>query len=293
MSSRDFEASTGDLRPVSQGAPPPSSGGRRSEWPAAPEASPPGAAGFSADEIEIRLGLRSSCRRPSPAPCRRRTRSRAILAWSPRPAQSAPRRDRRATRRGRARSRRRISPSRPRNHRRRSATCGATSTPPSGSPPLPPRMSQSAPPPRSGESSPPPPRVRESAPPPPRPASVPPPSELPVTPRSPDRARVRRGQPRRPNSDTPPRSSGRVVQPAPWPTALRAPREERVRPEEIEHTPAVPQRRAALHAGRASMPPHGRRPHRAERWTRRRPRSPRRGSRAPRSSRAWTSTRRS
>ena len=51
-----------------------------------------------------------------------------------------------------------------------------------------------------------------------------------------------------------PRASGRVVQPAPWPTALRAPREERVRPEEIERTPSrAPSNRYFMRG--ASMPP--------------------------------------
>ncbi len=58
-----------------------------------------------------------------------------------------------------------------------------------------------------------------------------------------------------PPSDPPtvPRPSPRIVQPAPWPTTLRAPREERVRPEEIERTPS---RGAAQRYMRgASLPP--------------------------------------
>ncbi len=55
--------------------------------------------------------------------------------------------------------------------------------------------------------------------------------------------------------------SARAVQPAPWPTARRAPREERARPEDIEHTPsrAVSQKfmRGASMPPLASVPPGG------------------------------------
>jgi hypothetical protein len=60
-------------------------------------------------------------------------------------------------------------------------------------------------------------------------------------------------------SDHPPptRPSARIVEAvSPWPTAMRAPREENVRPEEIEHTPAAPRTSTQQRFMRgASLPP--------------------------------------
>jgi hypothetical protein len=110
-------------------------------------------------------------------------------------------------------------------------------------------------PPRTGQSSPPPPPVQPPQPGPERRYSSIPPTPVPVTPRSP----LGSGSPPTPTRQseppppTAPRPSGRVVQPEPWPSALRAPREERTRPEDIEKTPS---RGASYRYMRgASLPP--------------------------------------
>jgi hypothetical protein len=59
-------------------------------------------------------------------------------------------------------------------------------------------------------------------------------------------------------SDNPPatRPSARIVDGvSPWPSQMRAPREENVRPEEIEHTPAAPRVASQRYMRGASMPP--------------------------------------
>jgi hypothetical protein len=93
------------------------------------------------------------------------------------------------------------------------------------------------------------------------PRSVPPasPGSGPPTPRSPGtEPPTPRSSSERPSAARP---SARIVQPAPWPTALRAPREERVLPEDIEHTPArTPSQRFMRGASMppvASVPPMG------------------------------------
>ncbi|MGO8998940.1 MAG: hypothetical protein ACLQVI_36910 [Polyangiaceae bacterium] len=89
-----------------------------------------------------------------------------------------------------------------------------------------------------------------------------PPASAPVTPRSPGTVPPA-AAPRPPSEPpvTPRPMSARAVQPAPWPTARRAPREERARPEDIEHTPsrAVSQKfmRGASMPPLASVPPGG------------------------------------
>ncbi len=91
------------------------------------------------------------------------------------------------------------------------------------------------------------PRSPQTVPPPiPKRAETPPPVRM--TPRSPGTRSAR--EPSRPST---PRPGARMVQPAPWPTALRAPREERVRPEDIEHTPARAASQRFMRG--ASLPP--------------------------------------
>ena len=86
----------------------------------------------------------------------------------------------------------------------------------------------------------PPERVASPLPPRSRPADFDDASGFPPEPPTPRAARGTPSPPARPPSDPPtvPRPSARVVQPAQWPSALRAPREEIMRPEEIERTPS-------------------------------------------------------
>ena len=132
----------------------------------------------------------------------------------------------------------------------------------------PPEIPQSQPPPRDLRryltppermASPLPPRMasaRTSAPPPPPPVPAVMGSAIPTPP---DRPAAR-------TSDRPPstRPSARVMQAVvPWPTALRAPREESVRPEDIEHTPVAPRTVSQRFMRGASLPPLASEPPRA------------------------------
>jgi hypothetical protein len=109
--------------------------------------------------------------------------------------------------------------------------------------PLPPRSGQAVPSSAQGDAT-------------RRPATIPPVSASPITPRSPGAPRTAPPpEPKRPASEPPsmPRASARIVQPAQWPTSLRAPREDRRAPEEVELTPS--RAPAQRYMRGASMPP--------------------------------------
>ena len=243
-----FEASpTGELRPISK-APPPS---RAAQVPP-PSAAPPRSERPEPSLRRPDLTNNSPIARSVPPPVSGRD-PRA----EPQPPPAEP-------------TRRTLTPPEPPRAARPRDIPRYLTPPERAASPLPPRSGQTAPPARSSvlpapPASIPPPTQASPAPvvPPNLAPNLPVPSlpSLPITPQAfkrmsePPAPNVRieepppppgnnRGSepPPRPGSEPPsaPRPSPRVVQPEGWPTSLRAPREEVVRPEEIEHTPAAP-----------------------------------------------------
>ena len=222
MGDRDFELDDGELRPYSQ-APAPVSSPPSS--PPVPRFGPPYAGGaLDASDPDRGRGQRVPPRPLRPAAAGRRPRladRSAALANSER---SPPR-----TLTPPAHTAKSVPPPAMSDARRFLTPPERTASP------LPPRSGSSMPPAwfppsrRSAEPSAPPPTSRS-------PGTVPP------------------ATPKRPPSDPPDtaRPNARVVQPASWPTALRAPREESFRPEDIEHTPG---RASQRYMRGASLPP--------------------------------------
>ncbi|HEY2510837.1 MAG TPA: hypothetical protein VGI39_08275, partial [Polyangiaceae bacterium] len=252
---RAFEAdSSGELRPMSK-APPPSRGTQAPPPSRAPQAPPPSAAPPRSERAEPSL-RRADLTNNSPIA---RSVPPPVSQRDPRAEPQAPAAEP---------TRRTLTPPEPPRAARPRDIPRYLTPPERIASPLPPRTGQTAPPPRASVSPPGPP----SAPPQNSGSVLPPPNlvpnlqvpslpQLPITPQAfkrmsePPAPNVRisepppppgntRGSepPPRPGSEPPsaPRPSPRVVQPEGWPISLRAPREEVVRPEEIEHTPAAP-----------------------------------------------------